>query len=276
MTAVTHQRPAYRVTFRGVVTAEWTKFWSLRSSAITTVVAVLVLIAVGVIAAASATADGGGPGPGPGGPGGPRGDEIDALSLTLAGNTFAALAVGALGVLLAAGEYTTGMIRSTMTAVPRRLPVLGAKALVAGVVTLVATAIGALAAFQLGTPLLDDSITRLTLGDDGVLRSVLGAGLYLGLVAVLGVGVGALVRSSAGGVAILAGALLVLPGLVSLLPGSWTDDLTKYLPSNAGATIMSAGQADGAFGPWAGLAVFTGYVALVLAAAAVRLRKTDV
>ncbi|MFC4072477.1 ABC transporter permease [Actinoplanes subglobosus] len=260
--------PTYRLTARGIVAGEWTKFWSLRSSWITLAVSVFLLVLVGVIAAASS--DPSGAGGGPGGPG-----ASDAVGLALSGSTFAALAVGVLGVLLAAGEYSTGMIRSTLAAVPSRLPVLWSKALIAGGLALVVMSAGALVSFMAGSPLVPDALAGLGLGDDGVLRSLLGSGLYLGLVAVLGVGLGALMRSSAGGIAVLAGALLIVPGLVMLLPDSWADTITPYLPSNAGGAIMSMQTADGSLGPWAGLAVFGVYVAAVLGAAAWRLAKTD-
>lgn len=259
ITATAPARPVYRLSSRGIVAGEWTKFWSLRSTWITTGISAALLIAIGMIASASFSGEG-----------------MNAVDLALSGSTFAALAVGVLGVLLSAGEYTTGMARATFTAVPGRTPVLWAKALIAGGTALVVMSIGALIAFVTGSSLLDSSITALGLGDDGVLRSVFGAGLYLGLVAVLGVGLGSLLRSTAGAIATLAGTLLILPGLVMLLPSSWSEHVTKYLPSNAGSAIMSLHTADGSLGPWTGLAVFAGFVAVVLGAAAYRLKKSDV
>jgi ABC-2 type transport system permease protein len=262
---------AYKVTGPRVLRAEWAKFWSLRSSWITLGVAVALLIALGAIASATyspdATAQGGPPGPGSG--------EQDAVSLALLGVTFASLAVGVLGVLLSAGEYTTGMIRSTLTAVPRRLPVLWSKAAVIGPVILVLTTLGALAAFQLGTLGLDGEKIALSLGDDGVLRSLAGAGLYLALVAVAGVALGMLLRSSAGAIAVLVGVLLILPGLASLLPDSVYDTVNPYFPSNAGSAMYALHQSSDALSAGAGLAVFAGWVALTLAGAAWRLTKSD-
>lgn len=262
---------AYKVTGPRVLRAEWAKFWSLRSSWITLAVAVVLLIALGSIASATyspdATAQDGPPGPGSG--------EQDAVSLALLGVTFASLAVGVLGVLLSAGEYTTGMIRSTLTAVPRRLPVLWSKAAVIGPVILVLTTLGALAAFQLGTLGLDGEKIALSLGDDGVLRSLAGAGLYLALVAVAGVALGILLRSSAGAIAVLVGVLLILPGLASLLPDSLHDNINPYFPSNAGSAMYALHESSEAFSPGAGLAVFAGWVALTLAGAAWRLLRSD-
>jgi ABC-type transport system involved in multi-copper enzyme maturation permease subunit len=247
-----------KITPGGVVAAEWTKFSSLRSTWITTGVSVLLLIAFGMIASASFSGDG-----------------LSSIDLALSGSTLAALSVGVLGVLLGAGEYTTGMIRATLTAVPRRLPVLWSKSLVAGLAAFVVMTAGAFAAFALGSVVLNDEVAGLSLGDDGVLRALIGAGLYLGLVAVLGVAIGMLVRSSAGAIAILAGALLIVPGLAALLPDDVSEAVTPYLPSNAGSAVMALTEADGTLAPWTGLAVFGGYVAVVLAAAAYRLRRTD-
>ncbi|WP_127504663.1 ABC transporter permease [Actinoplanes solisilvae] len=247
-----------KITAGGVVAAEWTKFSTLRSTWLTTGISVLLLIAFGAIASASFSGGG-----------------LTSVDLALSGSVLAALSVGVLGVLLGASEYTTGMIRATLAAVPRRLPVLWSKSLVAGAAAFVTMTAGAFAAFAVGSAVLNDRVAGIGLGDEGVVRALLGAGLYLGLVAVLGVALGVLVRSSAGAIAILAGALLVVPGLAPLLPDSISDAITPYLPSNAGGAVMALTHTDGSLAPWAGLAVFAGYVVVTLAAAAYRLKKTD-
>ncbi|GGM89270.1 ABC transporter permease [Dactylosporangium sucinum] len=247
-----------KITAGGVVAAEWTKFSSLRSTWITTGISAVLLIAFGMIASASFSGDG-----------------MTSIDLALSGSILAALSVGALGALLGASEYTTGMIRATLAAVPRRLPVLWSKSLVAGAAAFVTMTAGAFAAFALGSAVLNDNVGGLDLGDDGVLRALLGAGLYLGLVAVLGVALGMLVRSSAGAITILAGVLLIVPGLAALLPHSISEAITPYLPSNAGSAVMALTPGDGTLAPWTGLAVFAGYVIVTLAAAAYGLKKTD-
>ncbi|MEU6371808.1 ABC transporter permease [Streptomyces sp. NPDC046909] len=261
----------YKVTGVRVLRSEWVKFWSLRSSWITLGVAVFLLVLFGAVAAYTYSPDGAAAGGPPGG----SASDSDAVSLALTGVSLAQLAIGVLGVLLAAGEYSTGMIRSTLAAVPRRLPVLFSKAAVIGPVALVLTTVGALAAFQLGVPGLDGESISLSLSDDGVLRSLLGAGVYLGLVAVFGVALGMLLRSSAGAIAALVGILLILPGLASLLPDSWYDTLSPYFPNNAGSAVYALHDSSDSLAPGAGLAVFVGWVALTLAAAAFRLRRTD-
>lgn len=263
MSTMSTTTTAYRLSTRGILAGEWTKFWTLRSTWITTGVSALLMVAIGLIASAAYTPEMGS-------------DPSMAVDLALGGGTLAALAVGVLGALFAAGEYTTGMVRSTFAAVPDRLPVLWAKSVVVGGTALVTMAVGALVTFALGGPLLDDAVSPLGLGDDGVLRALLGAGLYLGLVAVLGVALGSLLRSSAGTIAVLAGVLLILPTLAFFLPSSWQDTINPYLPSNAGSAIMAVTHGDGTLGPWTGIAVFAGYVAVALAAAAYRLKSSDV
>ncbi|MER6156496.1 ABC transporter permease [Streptomyces sp. NPDC001868] len=270
LSVVPARTTVHKVTGRRVLRSEWAKFWSLRSSWITLGVALVLLVLFGAIASYTYSPDvvaDGPPGQGSG--------SSDAVSLALTGVTFASLAVGVLGVLLSAGEYSTGMIRSTLAAVPRRLPVLWSKSAVIGVIALVLTTVGALAAFQLGVPGLDGEKISLSLGDDGVLRGLAGAGVYLGLVAVFGVALGVLLRSSAGAIAALVGILLILPGLATLLPDSWYDTITPYFPSNAGSAIYALTESADSLSPGQGLAVFAGWVALALAGAAYRLRRTD-
>jgi ABC-type transport system involved in multi-copper enzyme maturation permease subunit len=198
-----------------------------------------------------------------------------AVSLSLFGTRFAQLALGVLGVLVTAGEYSTGMIRSTLTAVPRRLPVLWSKAVVFGLVALVAGTAGVFATFPFAGGIVSGTKAAMTLSDAGVVRSLLGAGLYLGLVAVIGTALGALLRSVAGGISVLVGALMLIPGLISLLPSTWQDNISPYLPSNAGESMFALHHDATTLSPTAGLLVFLGWTVLPLAGAAWRLARTD-
>ena len=263
-------RPAYRVTGRRVLSSEWAKLWSLRSTWITLGLGLLFLIAFGLIASSRYKANIGS-------------DHMDrdfarstALSLSLFGTNFAQLALGVLGVLITAGEYSTGMIRSTLAAVPRRLPVLWSKAAVFGVVALVVGTLGAFVAFLSGSGIVSGTPAAMGLTHTGVLRSLLGAGLYLGLVAVIGTALGALLRSVAGGISVLVAGLMLIPGLVSLLPSSWQDDISPYLPSNAGESMFALTHDSTTLSPGAGLLVFLCWTALALGGAAYRLARSDV
>ncbi|MEV0346952.1 hypothetical protein AB0H88_14390 [Nonomuraea sp. NPDC050680] len=266
-------RPAYRVTGLRVLRSEWTKLWSLRSTWITLGLGLVFLVAFGLISAARYQSSVG------------SGQPLDedfanatALSLSLFGTNFAQLALGVLGVLVTAGEYSTGMIRSTLTGVLRRLPVLWSKSAVYGAVALlvgVAGVAGVFAAFVVGSGIVSATPAAMTPSHDGVVRSLLGAGPYLGLIGVLGVALGALLRSVAGGTSVLVAALMLIPGLISLLPASWQDTIGPYLPSNAGQSMFALTHDATSLSPTAGLLVFLGWTVLLLGGAAYRLARSD-
>lgn len=259
-----------KVTGRRVARAEWAKLWSLRSTWITLSVGLLLLLAFGTIAAlqfrSSVTS------------GRPMDDDFanaTTHSLALFGVPFALIALGVLGVLTTSGEYTTGMIRSTLAAVPRRLPVLWAKAAVYGVVAFAVGVTGAFVSFAVSSAVLSDTASAMSFSDDGVVASLFGVGVYLGLVGVIGVALGALLRSSAGGISALVGTFLLVPGLMSLLPKSWRTEITPYLPSNAGESIFALDHAAGTLSAGAGLLVLLGWTVLALGGAAYRMRHAD-
>ncbi|MEU3569823.1 ABC transporter permease [Kitasatospora sp. NPDC036755] len=264
-------RPAYKVTAVRVLRSEWAKLWSLRSTWITLGLALLFLVAFGLIAAVQfkSRIDSG------------RHMDRDfadasALSLSLFGTNFAQLALGVLGVLIAAGEYSTGMIRSTLAAVPRRLPVLWSKAAVYGVIALVLGTVGVFVAFLADSGILSGTRVAMDLSSAGAVRGLLGAGLYLALVGVIGVALGALLRSVAGGISVLVASLMLVPGLVSLLPTSWQSHISPYLPSHAGEAMFALHHDTTTLSPTAGLLVFLLWTVLALAGAAVRLVRSDV
>jgi ABC-type transport system involved in multi-copper enzyme maturation permease subunit len=159
--------------------------------------------------------------------------------------------------------------------VPRRLPVLWSKAAVYGVIAFFVGAIGAVVAFLVSSGVLSGTPAAMTISAQGVVRGLLGAGVYLGLVGVIGVALGALLRSTAGGISALVGAFLLVPGLMSLLPASWRTDITPYLPSNAGDAIFALHQTTGTLSAGAGLLVLLGWTALALGGAAYRMVRSD-
>ncbi|MFE2042614.1 ABC transporter permease [Streptomyces sp. NPDC059477] len=262
-------RPRYRVTGRRVLHSEWAKLWSLRSTWITLGLALLFLVAFGLISASRYRS-----GDGPGGQDREFADAT-AVSLSLFGTGFAQLALGVLGVLVTAGEYSTGMIRSTLAAVPRRLPVLWSKAAVYGLVALIVGTLGGFTAFLIGNAILSGTPAAMSLSDPGVVRSLLGAGLYLGLVGVLGTALGSLLRSVAGGISVLVATMMLIPGLISLLPSSWQDNISPYLPSNAGEAMFALTHDSTMLSPASGMLVLLGWTALTLAGAALRLTRSD-
>ncbi|MDX6332331.1 MAG: type transport system permease protein [Streptomycetaceae bacterium] len=253
-----------RVTQGHVIHSEWIKLRTLRSTGYTFLAAVVALIGFGLLFSA-VTANRWSTLPP---------DEVGNPALiSLRGYFLAQLAIGVLGVLVISGEYATGMIRATLAAVPKRLPVLWAKALVFTAATWVLMTVATLVAFLAGQALLGSHGTSL--GDPGVTREVLGTGLYLTVVGLFGVAIGALVRNTAGGIATVFGVLLVVPVLAEALPTSWSDHINQYLPSNAGQALISLHQQAHTLAPWTGFAVFCGYAALALAGAAVALKRRD-
>jgi ABC-2 type transport system permease protein len=193
---------------------------------------------------------------------------VDVVQLALAGVHLSQVAFGVLGVLVITAEYRTGMIRTTLAAVPRRRSVLAAKALVLGAVTLIAATASTFAAylaFQAALPAR--TLTGTSLADAGVARAVAGGGLYLTVLGLLGLGLGALLRSSSGAIATLFGALFVPPLLLNLLPQSWKTTVGPYIPMQAGSQIYVAVQREAAaLDPWTGLGVFCLYAAAALLA----------
>jgi ABC-type transport system involved in multi-copper enzyme maturation permease subunit len=198
------------------------------------------------------------------------------LSTSLLGVNFGVLAIGVLGVLLITGEYSTGMIRSTFAAVPKRLPVLWAKAGVYSLVALAVAVPSTVIAFFAGQAFLSSQHIDIAFSHAGVPGAVLGSALYLTLVGLFGLGLGAILRNTAAGIASFAAIMFVIPPLVSILPASTANAIDPYLPSNAGSAIMKIGHQAHTLSPWVGLAVFAGYAALSIGVAAVLLRRRDV
>ena len=201
---------------------------------------------------------------------------IDSVRVSLGGLHLSQVAVGLLGVLAVTGEYSSGMISATLAAVPQRRLLFTAKALVltiAVAVTGTAACLAAYLAFQAFVPAGD--AMRTTLAGPGVLRAVTGAGLYLTVLALLGFGLGAVLRSSAGAVAVLFGVLFVPSLLFALLPPSWQDTIGPYLPMNAGDSIYTIRPEAHMLGPWAGFGVFCLYAAAALAAGFVLIGRRD-
>jgi ABC-type transport system involved in multi-copper enzyme maturation permease subunit len=200
---------------------------------------------------------------------------FDAAGRSIDGFFFAQLAVGVLGVMVVTGEYSTGMIRATLTAVPKRLPVVWAKVAVFGAAILVVTSITSLISFFVGQAMLSSQHIQTSLSASGVPRVVFGTAIYLTLVGLFGVGLGTLVRSTPGGISSLLGALLVLPLILHALPSSWVDDIGPYLPSNAGQALTTLHPDAHTLAPWTGCGVFALYVAASIIGGAIVLKRRD-
>ncbi|MFE9644986.1 ABC transporter permease subunit [Streptomyces sp. NPDC006365] len=255
-----------RVTFPRVVHMEWIKLRSLRSTTLTLAITVALLIGFGLL---FSSVVGSGEGP-------DQEDFGDPTSITLGGVMLAALAIAVLGVLMSAGEYATGTIRATLAAVPSRLPVLWGKVVVFAAVSFLLMFVAALGAFLVGQSVLSSrNMDTAALSDPGVFRAVVGAAVYLTGAGLIGLAVGALLRNTAGAITLVVGALFVVPGLIQLLPSSWNETISPYLPSNAANAFMTVQTESDSLSPGSGLAVFAVYIVVLLAGAAVVLKRRD-
>src|SRR4030081_1983628 len=259
--------PQGRVTQLRVVRSEWTKLRSVRSTRWALFTAVLSTIGIAALACAIAAHHYTQMRPGE------RAD-FHPLEINLAGVQLAQLALGVLGVLVITAEYSTGMIRSSFTAVPKRLPVLWGKAIVYGVTLLALMIPAVLIAFLVGESLFSRHHINVPFSHPGVARAVIGAALYLTVVGLFGLGLGAIVRNTAGGIASFAAIMFVLPPLMNVLPTSWNNPAAAHLPLQAGEAILST-TPGGPPSPWRGLGLFALYAAVAIAVAAALLVRRD-
>jgi ABC-2 type transport system permease protein len=263
--------PAYRgdqrVTQARVIRSEWTKLRTLPSSAWSLLAAVVLTVGIGALYSGVRVTR-------------PPRDpaaiaSFDPTAVSLSGLQLAQLAIGVLGALLITGEYATGTIRSSFAAVPRRLPVLWAKAIGYALAVLALCLPATFAAFLVGQSILSSERLDTTLSQPGVARAVLGGALYLAAVGLLGLGLGALLRGTAAAVGALFGLLFAPQILVGFLPSTWSDHIYGYLPTPAGAAITTLRPDPASLPPWTGFGVFCLYTAILLALAAWRLRRQD-
>ena len=274
--------PPGRVGLRRAMAAEWTKLWSVRSTMWT--LAATVVAVVGLCALGTGTVS-------------PSEVIEDPTRRSLIGIFLGQLIFGVLGVLVMSAEYGTGTIRATLSAVPRRPLVLTAKVLVFGAVAVVVSEILAFSAFAVGQAILSAkhavgskaaavqhaqqfgvklphniqavlTTGSASLGQPGVLRAVIGAGLYLTVLGLLALGLATIIRHTAGAISAFVGVVLVLPLIVQALPASISNAVARYLPANIGLVMFStAGAPDRigyAFSPWTGFAILLLYTVVIL------------
>lgn len=262
-------RPGALAVFAAAVRAEWTKLRTVRSTMWSLLVTVAMIVGLGALFCSARVA---------------RADRLaraelrrfDPTGFSMNGIFLAQLAVGVLGVLVMSSEYATGQISATLTAVPQRLTVLAAKVLVFVTVVLVIGVAACAVAFVTGQSILSQKFATASFGDPGVLRAVLGGGVYLAVLGLFGIGLGAVLRRTPGAIATLVGALLVLPILTNFLPSPWNDDVGKYLPLRAGTGLFHTGPVDaGDLSRPAGFVVFCAYAVVSLALGAVLLVRRD-
>lgn len=279
MTAVAENRAASvpstaHVSFVGELRSEWIKFTAVRSTPWILGVTVLVMVGIAAMSAWSFSfllSDPemtGGPGVLP--------EDFDmATQAAIAGYVMAQIVVGVLGVMVITGEYSTGQIRSTLAAVPSRLPVLAAKGVIVGIAAFLTGLVGVGLGALVTIPMLSSHDVTIDLSRDGTLLALLGAPLYLVAVALFALGVGTILRHTAGGIAVVVLLFFVVPIIWPSLAPDFFQDTSPYLPSLAGARLIEGESADAVLGPWQGYGVMLGWSALSLIGGAVLLRRRD-
>ena len=250
-----------RIRVPSVLASEWIKMRSVRSTGWSVFAMTLITIGVAVIAGITVTQQWNTFSL-------PERLTFDPTGLSLRGLLFSELVIGVLGVLVMSAEYGTMTIRATLSAVPHRPLVLAAKALVFATVALIVGEILSFGAFLLCQVLLSSPAPHATLGQPGVLRAVIGAGLLVPVFGLFALGLGAIIRHTAGAITAYVGAFLVLPLIISALPSSIGHPVLKYMPFVIINAMASTGHSFNdfapAFSPWVGFGVMCGYAAAAL------------
>jgi len=273
--------PPGRVGLSRSIAAEWTKLWSVRSTSWTLFATVLAVVGLSALSTGTVNSS-----------------EIlgDPTARSLVGVFFGQLVFGVLGVLVMSAEYGTGTIRSTLSALPRRPVVLAAKILLFGAVAVVVSEALTFSAFGLGQVILSGkhslgrsaivqsahqhgiviphniqallSTGSASLGQPGVLRAVVGSGLYLAVLGLLALGLATIIRHTAGAISAFVGIVLVLPLIVQALPTSISNAIARYLPANIGQVMLTTHgvpeRIGPAFSPWTGFALLVLYTVVIL------------
>jgi len=258
-------RPGYG--FRSTARMEWLKLRSVRSTSWTLLVFAAGMIGLSVLVmihqhwATMSAQDRA---------------SFDPTENSFAGLAIGQLALGVLGVLVITAEFSSGMIRATFAAVPRRPMVLAAKAAVVAAVTLVVGEVLAFGAFAAGELALRSPAPHATLGQPGVLRAVLMGGAYPALIALIALGLGAVIRHTAGAISAVVGILFVLPLILLPLGVSVQNSVGQFLPMLIGENSLTAVKPVAhSLSPGAGFAVLCGYAAVALVAGGCALARRD-
>jgi len=243
--------PAGRHGFRQAVRMEWIKLRSLRSTPWMLLATTVGMIAIGVVAMANTKA-----------PSPADAASFDPVNNVLAGVVLGQLVIGLMAVLAVTAEYSSGSIKSTLAAVPGRRMMLAAKAAVVGLVSLVVGEVVTFVTFFAGTMAMAGGVPHPSLGDPGVLRAVVLSGVYLAMVGLIGVGLGAVIRHSAAAIGALVGLFFVLPGLLAGLTGT---TVSKFLPTLIFSSSLGVSRdVSDVLTPWVGFAVLWVYVVAAL------------
>ncbi|MCU1393800.1 MAG: putative transporter transrane protein [Ilumatobacteraceae bacterium] len=258
-----------RGTYSAAIGAEWTKLRSVKSTVWSLMITIVIVVGLGALLCAAIVA---------------RWDQLDPIDRltfdptahSLSGIFLAQLAIGVLGVLVIGSEYTTGAIRTTFAATPRRRTVIAAKATVLAAVAFAVSVVACFTAFGLGQVILQGKHIGTSLGRPEVLRAVLGGAVYLTAVAIIGFSMATVVRRTPGALAALFAVVLVLPILSNALPSPWDNNVSKLLPATAGETLFSTRASGELLTTGHAVLVLAIWVAVTFAGAMITVSRRDV
>jgi ABC-2 type transport system permease protein len=260
----------HRAGFGGALRSEWTKIRSLRSTVVTLLATMAVTIGLSSLFAWGAThrfeARGGIVPP-----------EFDPIQASLFGLIFGQLVIAVIGAMTITGEYSTGMIRTSLAAQPRRLVTLLAKLVVFTGIALVTGLISSFASFFIGQSIFSSLHISASLSTPNALRAVIGGALFLTVAGLMAFGFGAILRHTAGAITAAVGVLFITFILYQFLPDDWAADAMRWIPFFAGSSLWATRFAlDGhLWSPWVEFAVFTGYAVIALIVGAVTFLRRD-
>jgi ABC-type transport system involved in multi-copper enzyme maturation permease subunit len=245
-----------------VIESEWIKFRSVRSTLITLLATFALCVGIGALICLARRTH----------------FPVDPTRASLQGFTLADVSIGVIGVLIVTAEYSSGLIRATLAATPRRPNVLVAKALVLFVATTLAGEACAFASFLTGQAILSGYAPTASLTTPAVLQAVLLAGLSLGLLALVAMGIGLMLRHTAGSIAVFVSLLLVVWIIVAALPSSWNVHIYKWLPEVLTESMRSTKPLEGGiseFTPWVSTIVLSVYAVVALIGGAILFSRRD-
>lgn len=273
MTAITTPIPASAAptvvrVFVANLRAEWTKLRSVRSTAWTLLATVVIAVGFGAVVGVSQMSSWDNLEPS-------ERLRFDPTFFSMSGLWLAQLAVGVLGVLVVTSEYATGQIRATLAATPQRVAVLAAKAATFTGVILAVGTVASFTAFWTGQRIFASKGLDVSITEPGVLRAVFGGALYLAAVGLLGIGLGVILRRTAGAVAALVALLILAPLVGGFLPASFQESAGRFFPAQAGMAVFGVVPDPRALAPWTGYGVLLAYVAAMLVVGGLLLARRD-
>jgi hypothetical protein len=253
--------PQAKATFGTALRSEWTKIRTVRSTFWTLLITMVITIGLGVLIALGSSSH--------------PADDNDWTAISMSGLFFGQLVIVVFGAMAITAEYSTGMIRTSLTSQPRRATLFWAKTTIVTAVALAVGLICSFVSFFIATSIYSGHDIHVSLSDHGSLRAVFGGGLYMAASALLAFGLGAILRHTAGAITASVGILFILFILVQFLPGSWKTDIAKWIPFNAGMQIIATRPSDDMLSPWGGFAVFAAYAVVAVIGGALVMHNKD-